>query len=677
MNAVRIFFQKRTKIFRNTHFFFFAKLKIKGFNPVCFRRCFNIGFHRNKFNVNITFALDKTMNFFVSLFKQFLFWMLFFFMQRALFLVWYSGQPGIENIPFGEILLTFVYAFKLDMATVSYILIVPFLILVLQLFIKSSFLDGANKIYTGLVLFSGLLVSDGELGSYAEWNSKLSFKSLLYFQNPTEVIESIPNKDIFVFIGFFIVQFIVFFYFYRRFFYRASKPQNAVWQKVVFTLVVPGLLFVGIRGGFGEIPITASNSYFSKHNLLNIAAVNPVYNISFSAIEYFSIESGDYFHFMEDGEAVKIVDKLHFIKKDTTVHILNLARPNIVILFLESWSGDLIESLGGVPGITPQFHELEKKGMFFTRFYASGNRSQQALASVFGGLPALPITTLTDHPEKYNSVPSLIKKLNREDYFTSFYFGGDLNYGNIKSYLVHNEFDLLVAEDDFPKDAVKGKLGFHDEVLFDKLLAELGNQQQPFFTAALTLSSHSPYDQPGEKQVDWIDNEEDYVNSTYYTDNCLGEFFAEAEKLPWYKNTLFIILSDHSHVSYNNYQWWSFNYRNIPLLFLGGALSDEFIYSTNSRISSNVDLTSTILKQLNLSSQEFFWSKNLFNPYTPQFASFELNDGFGWMKQEGRLEYNVVVPMVLYTNLNKPKFKEFKKEGEAYYQVLFQEFLGY
>ena len=80
---------------------------------------------------------------------------------------------------------------------------------------------------------------------------------------------------------------------------------------------------------------------------------------------------------MPESEAIEIVQKIHETKKDTTISILNKERPNIVIILLESWSGDLIESLGGKPGLTPQFHELEKEGLLFTEFYATGNRSQR------------------------------------------------------------------------------------------------------------------------------------------------------------------------------------------------------------------------------------------------------------------------------------------------------------
>ena len=612
-----------------------------------------------------------------SLFRQFLFWMLFFAVQRALFLIFFSKQLAIQHISFWESLLSFLHALRLDWATVSYFLVIPFLIGFTQLFSGNRLYDSLNKIYTTLLLLVSLLISVGEIGLFGEWNSKLSYKALVYLKNPSEVLSSVPTSDLILFFGLVVVQLALFLFLYNRFFYFPVRQKAPLWQKTLLGIILSGLLFIGIRGGLSAIPITISSGYFSKHNILNLAAVNPVYNLAFSAIEYHSIDSKNHFNFMPDEKAEAIVREIQFVEKDTTVSILNISRPNIVIIFLESWSGDLIESLGGDPKITPRFRELEKEGMLFTQFFASGNRSQQALASVFGGLPALPITTLTDYPEKYPAVPSLVKRLNKEGYFSSFYFGGDLDYGNIKSYLVYNEFDKLVAQEDFPSSAQQGKLGFHDEVLFGKLLEDLGSQHQPFFTATLTLSSHSPYDQPGERPIDWIEVENDYVNSVWYTDKCLGNFFELAKKQTWYQNTLFIVLADHSHVSYHNYQWWSFDYRRIPLLLLGGALNQEFLGSQNERICTNIDLSSTILKQLKLNSQEFTWSKNLFNPYSPQFANFELNDGFGWMRPGGKLEYNVVVPLVLNTNVKGQAFEQLKTEGEAYYQVLLKEFLSY
>jgi phosphoglycerol transferase MdoB-like AlkP superfamily enzyme len=271
----------------------------------------------------------------------------------------------------------------------------------------------------------------------------------------------------------------------------------------------------------------------------------------------------------------------------------------------------------------------------------------------------------------------MIRILDQEDYHTSFYFGGDLNYGNIRSYLVFNGFDRLVEQKDFTITSPKGKLGLHDEVLFDRLVSDMGNLPQPFFTAALTLSSHAPYDYPGERPIDWIKLENKYVNSVHYTDKHLGRFFERVSKESWYDSTLFIVLSDHSHMSYNNYQVNSFNYRRIPLLFIGGALADSLQGRQNEWLSSNMDLTSTLLKQMGLNDEDFCWSKNMFNPYSPQFAFFELNYGFGWKRPYGRIETNIWDRADFYNDVPDSLEVKTRKEGEAYIQVLLKEFLDY
>ncbi len=605
--------------------------------------------------------------------------MLFFSVQRAIFLFYYLSDILNADISISEFFLTFFHAVQLDISTVCYILVLPSVLVFFASIWPEKIFEKINKVYSLVIILLVLFISVGELGLYKEWNAKLSYKALVYLKNPAEVLASAKTSDIIVYSVIILVQLILFGFLYNKYIY--SKGYRIVNQSfksiIIYLILIPVFLFLGMRGGVGEIPITASQSYFSRHNILNLAAVNPAYNLTFSALDYYMIETSNHFHFMPDDEARKIVEELHHVKTDSTIRIFNIRRPNIVIIFLESWSGDLIESLGGLPGLTPQFHELEKEGVFFTNFFAIGNRSQQALASVFSGFPAIPITTLTDHPQKYGSVSSMVRTLNSEGYYSSFYFGGDLNYGNIKSYLVFNEFDKLVDENDFSSDAIKGKLGIHDEFLFNKMIDELGEHERPFLTGALTLSSHSPYDQPGDRPITNIEFASEYVNSAWYTDKCLGDFIRKAKNTSWYDSTVIIIMSDHSHISYNNYQWWSFDYRRIPLLFLGGAIKENIRGTINPRIASNMDITSTLLRQLGLSDEDYFWSKNLFNPYAPRFAYFELNDGFGWKTPQGRLEYNVLVPMVLSTDLKKDQIADFKKEGEAYIQVLFQEFLDY
>ena len=129
---------------------------------------------------------------------------------------------------------------------------------------------------------------------------------------------------------------------------------------------------------------------------------------------------------MDQKSADRIISRIYYTPKDSTLQILNIRRPNIVLFILESWSGDLIEDLGGEPGITPEFRKLQKQGILFDQIYASGSRSEQGMASIFGGFPAHPISSITVQPDKFVKLPSLIKDMKQVGYNTSYYFGGQL-----------------------------------------------------------------------------------------------------------------------------------------------------------------------------------------------------------------------------------------------------------
>jgi len=619
-------------------------------------------------------------HFLKSLLSQFVFWLLLFTAERTLFLLWYWRSISREAISFIEVLSVYPHAFKVDVSTAAYILVVPFLIASIQLFFKYKWLDKLNIIYTSVAIIVYTLISVGEIGLFEEWNTKLSYKALLYLQRPDEVMNSVQTSIFLILLFIIVAQSTLFIFLYKRYFYRFVKGTNHK-SSVVIRLFLPSIvavfLFLAIRGGISEIPITASNSYFSNHNILNIAAVNPGYNIMFSFLNHTNASELTPFMKMDDSEARMLVEKMHYVPKDTTVLISEYEKPNIVFIMLESWPADVIGPLGGDPGITPEFNELARKGLLFTNFYASGNRSQQGNASIFAGLPALPLTTLSDHPDKYAAVPSLIKDLNAQGYFTSFYFGGQLIYGNLKSFLMYNEFKKIVEGDGFDSDLPRGKLGVHDAYVFERYAKDIQQMTQPFFSTVFTLSSHSPYDYPGDRPIDWIEVEQKFVNSVHYTDNALGAFFSEMIQSSLWKNTLFFVFSDHSHLSYKGYPLSSFEYHQIPLLITGGALKEEFRGEKIDRIFSNHDLPATILAQLGISADAYRWSKDMMNPYTPEFAFFELSDGFGWKRPEGELVRSLVHNWY-YQKKGPVELRPLlEKEGTAYTQHLLKEFLNY
>ncbi|MHC1707558.1 MAG: LTA synthase family protein [Bacteroidales bacterium] len=610
--------------------------------------------------------------------KIMLFWLVFFTLGRILFISYHYHFFIIDKVPLSEIFAIFFYAFRLDLSTICYLSVIPFFLLIVQSRFSRSWLDLTQRIYTIIALLVLSLITVGEIGVYSEWKSKLDYKSLHYLNHPEEMAQSTSawNFILLMILTAALVSLSVFLF--NRFFYKDFRGEKTSWISSLLAFVIfPAFLFLGIRGGIQEIPINQAQSYFSKNSITNLVAVNPAYNLFYSVLQstYFQEENPFLFYPLDDAQ--NIVKQLHVVEKDTTISILNTPRPNIVMLIMESWSADLIESLGGEPGITPEFRKLEKEGILFTELYSSGNRSQQGMASIFGGFPSLPITAISNHFNKFVKLPSLVKELNKAGYKSSFYFGGQLIYGGLRAYIIFNDFHKIMEEKDFESGIPRGRLGIHDQYTLDKLLTELDKEKEPFFSSLFTVSTHSPYDQPMKPVLTWGGKDNQYLNSAYYTDKCLGDFFAKAKKKPWYDNTLFIIVADHSHNTYRNHWLNTPGYRKIPMLLCGDALKKEWKGKQLSRVSSQTDIAGSLLPQLGLNAGAFTWSKNLFNPYTPEFAYFEVQIGCGWIRPEGWFAWDHTGQQFEQNTFPEAVKNQRIREGKSYLEVLFQQFMDY
>ena len=617
----------------------------------------------------------------VYLVKVLIFLMVLFAGMRIVFIVNYWNLVNHDMVPFIEVLRGFVKAWPLDIATACFIMPFPALVMFILTCFDRDISYRWVRWYFYLVISLYILAVMGEIGIYGEWRTKLSYKALVYLQEPAEVFNTASTQQTVLLISLWACFTLLFSWLYVRWIepsfgdYRREKDN--VYSFVTVCVVVFGLMFVGMRGGLGEIPISTSSGYFSNYKIVNVMTVNPAYNLMENISNSRMVDSKAHFNYMDSEKAEAITKETHQVECDSTVMVLNNDRPNILIVLLESWSADLIESLGGDSRITPNFHNLEKEGILFTDFYASANRSQQGIASIIGGLPGLPVTTITNHQEKYYAIPSIVKTLDSVGYYTSFYFGGELNYGNILSYLRYNEFDRIVEGKDVKERFHKGKLGIQDADMLPWAAKDINSQPEPFFTTIFTLSSHSPYDYPKIfEEMEWPQLEKEFINSAKYTDIAIKQFMDKAKQQPWYKNTLFIFMADHSHPSYKNHRMESFPYHKIPMLLCGEPIIDSLRGTTFDKICGNTDVPATILAQLGLHHEEFFWSKNVFNVCYRPFAFFELNSGLGWKTPEG--EYVISAENNITSNtFPEDKSDSLVKQGKAYMQYHFDLFSSY
>lgn len=616
----------------------------------------------------------------IYLIKILVFMLLLFTTMRIVFIMDYWHLVSVDKVPFLEIIRGFFKALPLDIASACYIMPFPALVMfILTCFNKNTSYRWVRWYFYAIIAAYVLAVM-GEIGIYGEWGTKLSAKALAYLENPSEVINTASTQQTVLLISLWACFTVLFGWWYVKW----IEPSNGKFVRetahplmygAVFVLSF-GLMFLGMRGGFNEIPISTSSGYFSNYKIVNIMTVNPAYNLLENLSNDRKVKENAHFNYMNFETAERITKETHQIECDSTVNILKTENPNVLIVLLESWSADLIESLGGDPSITPNFHEMEKDGLLFTNFYASANRSQQAIASIIGGLPGLPVTTITNHQEKYYAIPSIVKSLDSLGYYSSFYFGGELNYGNILSYLRYNEFNRIVEGKDVNEHFHKGKLGIQDTDMLPWAARDINSQPEPFFTTIFTLSTHSPYDYPKIfEELEWPELEKVFVNSAKYTDIALKLFMDRAKQQPWYDNTLFLFMADHSHPSYKNHPMESFEYHKIPLLIYGKPLQDSLRGTTFDKICGNTDIPATLLAQLGVKHEEFIWSKNIFNTCYKPFAFFELYSGLGWKTDEG--EYVISGNNVLKNTFPEDKSDSLTRQGKAYMQYHFDLFNRY
>lgn len=619
----------------------------------------------------------------LTLARMFIFLLVLFTVMRIIFLVNYWSLVSLGEIPIKEIIKGFGAALPLDIATACFMLAIPVIYIFITIAINKNTLFAPLRWYFYLLIAIYNLTAFGETGIYGEWRTKLSYRALLYLQNPSEVINTAETEQTLLLIVLWSTFTILFCWLYTKFVEprptneNKEEPQPNKLLLATSFIVAVGLIFLGMRGGLNEIPITSSKVYYSSHKFANEMAVNPAYYLVENILNSKKVESRAHFNYMDEDSARKRTEKLHETLCDSTTTILKIKNPNIIVILLESWSADLIESLGGEADITPNFHNLEKEGLLFTNIYASANRSQHAMSSLFGGLPGMPVTTITNHPDKYYAVPSLIKKMDSIGYYNSFFFGGELNYGNILSYLRYNEFDKIVEAKDIHEGFKKGKLGYHDTDIMPWYAEQISQHPRPFFSTLFTQSTHSPYDHPKDfEEIEWPKIEKQYVNSGHYTDIAIKMFMDKARQKDWYDSTLFIFVADHSHPSYKNHRMESFDYHKIPMLLYGEVLQDSLKGKTFDKICGNTDLPAMILAQLGQNHDEFFWSKDMFNKCYNPFAFFELNNGLGWKTPDGEFVFSNTGKFIENT-LPEDINDSVILDGKAYMQHHFNLFNSY
>ncbi|MBN2862757.1 MAG: LTA synthase family protein [Bacteroidales bacterium] len=598
-----------------------------------------------------------------------LFWLVFFAVARLFFILTHFNEAS--GHPFTILAATFWYGLTLDLSATGYIMLIPLLLLIPNIYFNRDWYRIFLKWYTYaiIVISSVIIVTDTLLYKY--WGFRMDHTVLFYLRTPKEALASVTFLQIMAVILLIVLLSAVFIFVYSRyvsnFFHNFGRIR--LWiPAMLFFLILFGSLIIPIRGGIGIAPVNAGSVYFSNEVFINHTAVNVVWNTGDSFVNRKPVKNPYIFYDLP--EARELTGSLT-ARGDDPVRLVNTKRPNILLIVLESFGNVLIGPLGGDPLTTPNINRYCEEGILFTNFYASGNRTDKSFPAILNGYPAQPKESIMKHPKKTQSLPGLVSTLTRYDYNTSFWYGGEINFANFNSYVLNSGFGQIVTMDDFDPRFYNSKWGVHDHILLNTLMDSMKHAEEPFFKVVLTLSSHEPFDVPMEAVFEGNDDLMKFKNSVFYTDRSLGSFIEGAKNSDWWENTLVVLVADHCRRNSGEDLIYSEDIFRIPMLWLGGALDKTGIQIT--KYGSQADIPLTLLNQLDM-EDSYPFAKDLLSNESASFAFYTFNDGFAFITDSSGYIYDHRLGSPVIERGKHPETAG--RYGKAFLQTLYDDFLN-
>ncbi len=564
------------------------------------------------------------------LLKTYLLTMLFFIIAKVAFMLYNSSQAFSA----GDILAVLWHGLSLDFSTALYIISVPFLVCAASIWLGGiKALRILLRAYYLLIAVAITLAFVADTSLYEFWLFKLDSSCLQYLETPTEAMASVSLGYIVVRIIVIVVVSALIWWAYTHPRFSITRGTHRITESIVALFCIP-LIIIGIRGGLGESTTNIGQVYFSQNQFLNHSSVNPVFNF----IDSFDKADAEY-SFMSNEACNKMMSELYNTQSINCDTLLNTLHPNIIIILLEGCGGEFTE-IGGRTDITPNLNKLAKEGIYFTNCYGNTWRTDRGTVCALSGYPSFPTLSVMKIPAKSRSLPNIARTLQEErGYHTSYIYGGDINFTNMRSYLISGGFEHLTWMKDYTAEEQKtAQWGVRDDITFKTLYQMATTTESPFLIGFSTLSSHSPWDVP----IHHFDDE--VINSFYYLDQCIGDFIQKLRKSEAWKNTLVVMLPDHG-IPHNGLDETTSLLNHIPMIWVGGAVKAP---RKIEQVCNQTDLPATLLGQLGVPHDDFSFSRDVLSAtYTHPFATHTFDNGFSMVDSASFVSYDFVSNKVI------------------------------
>ena len=542
----------------------------------------------------------------------------------ALYFLFLSN--GKYQKPYGQIILgVLVLAFIYILATPNNIfkqygggvvkIVLAFLGLkilffALMLFLPKQRLKIRNSLYfTTLFLYVLLIIFNAvsEYFFYNEFGVRYNFIAVDYLIYTTEVIgnimESYPIIPLFTAI--FVVTGLATWWIYK-------KTKDSLLQ-------LPNLVQKLTLLGVFAVLLAISLSFAEKINLKkgNIFQQEIAANGMVKFYEAFSNNTLDFFTFYPTVDQ-KTAEKNTLLPLGTTTlsRTITSDKPelqkNVVLISIESLSAAYMKAYGYEESVTPFLDQLAQKSLFFTNLYATGNRTVRGLEALTLCIPPTAGESVIKREKENKNKFTTGSVFKSKGYSVKYLYGGYSYFDNMKDFYGGNGYEIVDRDNFTPEEITFANVwGVCDEDMAKKAISEMNKDYKagkPFFHHWMTVSNHRPFTYP-EGKIDIPADSKSRKGGVKYTDYSIMKFFEMAQKQPWFKNTVFVIVADHCSSSAGKTELPMDKYR-IPAMIY----APEFVAPQKfSQVTSQIDVMPTVLGLLNFKYQSKFLGQDVFS----------------------------------------------------------------
>ena len=553
---------------------------------------------------------------------------------------------GGHDLTMGDYADVVGHGLSLDLSTALYILIVPFLVCMLSTWVGVS--KWVLRVYNAIVALALALAFVADSSLYPFWGFKLDASCMQYLSQPEGITQSVSVGYLLLRVVLVAIVAVGIYYLLslltpsfkgqektglsERASAKSTMPalKRRLAETVVYVLLIP-LLVIGIRGGLSESTTNIGQVYFSQNQFLNHAAVNPVFSFLYSA----SHQLGDLsqYHFMDDAECQRLLTGVYTTESLLTDTLLTTARPHLLIILLESSGEEFAAAM-------PHLQQLKQEGVSFSQCYGNSWRTDRGTVCALSGYPSFPSVSVMKMPQKSRSLPGIARTLKAQGYQTTYVYGGDINFTNMRSYLIATGWEHLVSMDDYStEERNSAQWGVRDDITFETIYQQICQLSpgHPQLIGYSTLSSHEPWDVP-QAAGRWAAQDDEVLNAFAYLDYCLWNFVEKVRTTPAWENLLIVITADHGINYKQTDQQTPLLKNHIPMLWIGGAVREP---RDIGLLCNQSDMAATLLGQLQLDHSDFAFSRDVLSAtYSHPTAVHNYNNAQLLIDSTGHILYD-------------------------------------